>query len=165
MASKFEKLIFDAKKNKGKQYTIIVLGTLFVFFFIALGGFYLNAVKIIVNPPEANPFSLHLLEGSGFRLGDRFLLRGSDAVLRVTSIGFQDEIVSVTSETKSKGVLIRMLYEDVRIDINHEAVLTSPRWEIDGILMSEQNKPSVYLPPGEYSLSVSSDIISQLPEI
>lgn len=156
MANKFEQLIFDAKKNKVKQYTILSLGALFVFFLIAFAVFYLNAIKIIVNPPEANPFSLQLLEGSGFRLGDRFVLRGSDAVLRVTSLGFQDEIVSVTSETKSKGVLIRMLYEDVRIDIKHEAVLASPRWEIDGILVSEQNNPSLYLPPGEFSLSVSS---------
>ena len=72
------------------------------------------------------------------------------------SNGFQDEIVSVSAETTSKPVLIRMLYKDVRIDIEHKAVLTSPRWEIDGMLVSEQNNPSIYLPPGEYTLSVSS---------
>ena len=156
MANKFEKLIFDAKKNKGKQVFILSLGTLSIILLVMLGVFYLNAVKIIVKPPEANPFSLHVLEGSGFRLGDRFISRSSDAVLKVTSNGFQDEIVSVSAETTSKSVLIRMLYKDVRIDIEHKAVLTSPRWEVDGMLVSEQNNPSIYLPPGEYTLSVSS---------
>ena len=156
MANKFEKLIFDAKKNKGKQVFILSLGTLSIILLVMLGVFYLNAVKIIVKPPEANPFSLQVIKGSGFRLGDRFISRGSDAVLRVTSNGFQDEIVSVSAETPSKSVLIKMLHKDVRIDIEHKAVMTSPRWEVDGILVSEQNNPSIYLPPGEYALSVSS---------
>ena len=156
MANKFEKLIFDAKKNKGQQVFILSLGTLSIILLVMLGVFYLNAVKIIVKPPEANPFSLQVIKGSGFRLGDRFISRGSDAVLRVTSNGFQDEIVSVSAETTSKPVLIRMLYKDVRIDIEHEAMLSAPRWEVDGMLVSEQNNPSIYLPPGEYTLSVSS---------
>ena len=154
--NKFEKLIFDAKKNKGKQVFILSFGALSIILLVTLGVFYLNAVKIIVKPTGANPFSLHVLEGSGFRLGDRFISRSSDAVLKVTSKGFQDEIVSVSAEATSKSVLIRMLYKDVRIDIEHKAVLTSPRWEVDGMLVSEQNNPSLYLPPGEYTLSVSS---------
>ena len=156
MANKFEKLIFDAKKNKGKQVLILSLGTLSIILLVILSVFYLNAIKIIVEPPEASPFTLHVVERSGFRLGDRFISRSLDAVLKVTSNGFQDEVFSVSAETTSKSVLIEMLYKDVRIDIEHKAVLTSPRWEVDGMLVSEQNNPSIYLPPGEYTLSVSS---------
>ena len=65
MVNKFEKLIFDAKKNKGKQVFILSFGALSIILLVTLGVFYLNAVKIIVKPTGANPFSLHVLEGSG----------------------------------------------------------------------------------------------------
>lgn len=156
MANKFEKLISDAKKTKGKQSLVLFLGSLCTILFVTLGVFYLNSFKIIVNPQEAKLFKLQLVEGSGFTLGDRFVLNGSKAVLRITSIGFQNEIITITDEMENRNIVVKMLYDDVRIDIKHEALLTLPRWELDGILITEENNPSINLLPGEYILSVAS---------
>ena len=108
MAKKFEKLIFDAKKNKGKQVFILSLGTLSIILLVTLSVVYLNAVKIIVKPPEANPFSLQVLEGSGFRLGDRFISRGSDTGLELLQMVFRRNC-HINAETTSKPVLINVI--------------------------------------------------------
>ncbi len=156
MANKFEKLILDAKKSRLKKVFVTAVFVSVLLFFIIVGIFLKLSFKVTVTPLEARPFSIEILEGSALVFSDRIFLTNSYAAFKVSSIGFKDEILSVKSDATARELTVKMAYDEVLLEIKHKVNLTSPRWEIDGILVSEKNNPSLKLLPGNYILSVDS---------
>ena len=155
--SEFISAIEEAKSTRKRKLVYTIAGMTFLLTSALFFYAYTNSFKVHLQPVPEKAYKVSTEEGFSITIGDRVLLPFGSTTIIVNAPGFLEERKIIASKNPEKTIKLKLSYAPVSASLTSEVELSNPKWIVNNVILSEDQKPILKLKPGEYKIALSSD--------